>query len=228
MTSAWRCWATQPGSPSSNPIRRCGYVAAKRSSENPRGSSVRVASSATHSPTAGASISSAAARAISRSTWSRSSDEAMTPDSRARPWSRASRRSDAAFSWRSRASSVADPSRLNRLTGWDRSEHPCRASEMLALTLRGVLARPPASRAAIGAARVHQAAARGVRAAARDRLGRRGHAAGELRDGRGRRGHHGPPTPSSAVRRRPRDSSGSVTPGAPCQPDTPPGSGRRR
>ena len=34
MTSAWRCRATQPGSPSSNAIRRCGYVAARRSSEN--------------------------------------------------------------------------------------------------------------------------------------------------------------------------------------------------
>ena len=64
--------ATQPGSPSSNAMRRRGYVAASRASEKARGSSVRVASSATQSPTAGASISCAAARAISLSTSSRS------------------------------------------------------------------------------------------------------------------------------------------------------------
>ena len=57
-TRASRCVATQPGSPSSNLMRRRGYVAASCASENARGSSVRADSSATQSPTAGASISS--------------------------------------------------------------------------------------------------------------------------------------------------------------------------
>ena len=131
MTSAWRCRATQPGRPSSNAIRRCGYVEAKRSSENPRGSSVRVVSSATQSPTAGASISSAAARAISRRTRSRSSDAAMTLDRRASPWSRARRRSAPAFSSRRRRSSISGASPLTGSPGWmaqnARAVHPkCR------------------------------------------------------------------------------------------------------
>ena len=63
---------------------------------------------------------------------------------------------------------------------------------MLALALVGVLARPGAGRAAVGAARVDQAAACGVRAAARRHFGRRGHAPRELRDGRGRRAHGRP------------------------------------
>ena len=61
-TRVSRCVATQPGSPSSNLMRRRGYVAASCAPENARGSSVRAASSATQSPTAGAPTSSAAAR----------------------------------------------------------------------------------------------------------------------------------------------------------------------
>ncbi len=90
-------------------------------------SRVRPASSATQSPTAFASMSCAAARAISRRTWSRSSDEAMTPDSRASPWSRASRRSTAAFSSRSRSSSISGGFAAHRLTplDWLRRPAPC-------------------------------------------------------------------------------------------------------
>ena len=92
-------------------MRRRGYVAASLPSENARGSSVRAASSATQSPTAGASISSAAARAISLSTASRSSDAAMSPDRRVRPRSRASRRSAASFSRRRRSISESGVTR---------------------------------------------------------------------------------------------------------------------
>jgi len=65
---------------------------------------------------------------------------------------------------------------------------------MLALALVGVLAGPGAGRAAVGAARVDQAAACGIRAAARRHLGRRGHAPRELRDGRGRHARGRPPS----------------------------------
>ena len=75
-------WRPSPAAPRRTRCGGAGYVAAKCSSEKARGSSVRVASSATQSPTAGASISCAAARAISRSTSSRSErrgDEARQP-----------------------------------------------------------------------------------------------------------------------------------------------------
>src|SRR5438093_545584 len=75
MTTLRRSSAARPSAPWPNGMTRFGSSSSKRSSESARSSSMRARSSATHTPTSLASMSVAAARAISRSTVATSSDE---------------------------------------------------------------------------------------------------------------------------------------------------------
>ena len=151
----WRCVATQPGSPSSSPMLRRGYVAPSRSSESARASSVPASRRPPRAPTAGASISCAAARAT-RGHLVQIERRAMRPDSRAIP-EPASRQSAAAFSRRSRSSRppASPASRRHPL----RRPAPCiRSAGTGTRPPRPPRARTPGSS---GSAGVHEAAARG-------------------------------------------------------------------